>query len=95
MGRTDEEIQKIKDFSNPRKNPFSRDPRSEKQIAAYRKKETARRHWLENYRQWERYRMMLGDKVPRTYKTFERHKRANDEKYKNWQRLYREANKGD
>lgn len=94
-GRTPEEIQKIKDFSNPRKNPFSVDPRSEKQIKAYRIKEAARRRWLANYRQWERYRETLGDKVPKTYQTFERHKKADDEKYKNWQRLYREANKGD
>ena len=94
-GRTPEEIQKIKDFSNPRKNPFSVDPRSEKQIKAYRTKEAARRRWLANYRQWERYRETLGDKVPKTYQTFEKHKKADDEKYKNWQRLYREANKGD
>lgn len=92
-GRTDEEIQKIKDFSNPKKNPLTRDPRTEKQINAYRKKEAARRHWLQNYRQWEDYRMTLGDKVPKTYQTFEKHKKADDEKYKNWQRLYREANK--
>ena len=94
-GRTPEEIQKIKDFSNPRKNPFSRDPRTQKQIDAYRKKEAARRHWLQNYRQWESYRITLGDKVPKTYQAFERHKRADDEKYKEWQRLYREANKDD
>lgn len=92
-GRTPEEIQKIKDFSNPKKNPLTRDPRTEKQINAYRKKEAARRHWLQNYRQWEDYRMTLGDKVPKTYQTFEKHKKADDEKYKNWQRLYREANK--
>lgn len=94
-GRSPEEIRKIKDFSNPRKNPFSVDPRSEKQIKAYRTKEAARRSWLANYRQWERYRETLGDKVPKTYQTFEKHKKADDEKYKNWQRLYREANKGD
>lgn len=92
-GRTEEEIQKIKDFSNPRKNPLASDPRTEKQIAAYRKKEAARRHWLANYRQWEKYRMTLGDKVPKTYQTFEKHKRAKDEKYKNWEKLYREANR--
>lgn len=92
-GRTPEEIQKIKDFSNPQKNPYSVDPRSQKQIEAYRKKETARRHWLERYRQWERYRMTLGDKVPKTYQTFERHKLANDDKYKEWEKLYREANR--
>lgn len=93
VGRSEEEIQKIKDFSNPKKNPFTRDPRTEKQINAYRKKEAARRHWLQSYRQWEDYRMTLGDKVPKTYQTFEKHKKADDEKYKNWQRLYREANK--
>lgn len=94
-GRTEEEIQKIKDFSNPKKNPFTRDPRTEKQIAAYRKKEEARRHWLANYRQWERYRMTLGDKVPKTYQTFEKHKLAGDDKYKEWERLYREANRSE
>lgn len=92
-GRTPEEIQKIKDFSDPRKNPFTVDPRSTAQIEAYRKKETARRKWLQNYRQWERYRMTLGDKVPKTYHTFERHKLADDDKYKEWERLYREANR--
>lgn len=91
-GRTPEEIQKIKDFSNPSKNPFSRDPRTQKQIEAYRQKEMARRNWLANYRQWERYRMTLGNKVPRTFETFQRHKAADDEKYKDWERLYREAN---
>lgn len=92
-GRTPEEIQKIKDFSSPEKNPFTHDPRSKKQIAAYRKKEAARAKWLRMYKQWEDYRVTLGDKVPKTYQTFERHKLANDDKYKEWERLYREANK--
>ena len=93
-GRSEEEIQKIKDFSNPKTNPFTRDPRTEKQIKAYRKKEQARTEWLNNYQQWERYRMTLGDKVPKTYQTFEKHKRADDDKWKTWQKLYREANSG-
>lgn len=92
-GRTDEEIEEIKKFSNPKTNPYSKDPRTEKQIEAYRKKEASRAAWLRNYRQWERYRMTLGDKVPKTYQTFERHKKADDETYKEWQREYREANK--
>ena len=37
--------------------------------------------------------MTLGDKVPKTYQTFEKHKKAKDDKYKQWQREYREANK--
>ena len=93
VGRSEEEIQKIKDFSNPAKNPFSVDPRTEKQIKAYRAKEAARRRWLATYKQWEDYRVTLGDKVPKTYQTFEKHKKLNDEKYKNWKKLYREANR--
>lgn len=92
-GRTEEEIQKIKDFSNPRKNPFSRDPRTQKQIDAYRKKEAARRHWLMDYRQFEKYRLTIPNATPKTFATFQKHKHANDSKYKEWQRLYREANK--
>lgn len=91
-GRTPEEIQEIKDFSNPKKNPFTRDPRTQKQIEAYRKKEQARRRWLESYRTWERYRMTVGDPIPKTFATWQKHKAADDEKYKNWQKLYREAN---
>lgn len=92
-GRSEEEIQKIKDFSNPAKNPFSRDPRSKKEIEAYRRKETARAKWLADYRQWEKYRMTLGDKVPKTFETFQRHKIAKDDKYKTWMREYRAENK--
>lgn len=95
VGRSEEEIQKIKDFSNPKKNPFTRDPRTEKQIKAYRAKEAARRRWLESYRAWERYRMTVGDPIPKTFATWQKHKAADDEKYKNWQRLYREANRSE
>lgn len=91
-GRTNEEIEEIKRFSSPKTNPYSRDPRTEKQIAAYRQKEAARARWLRDYRQWERYRMTLGDKVPKTFETFRRHKLAGDDKYKTWLREYRAAN---
>lgn len=91
-GRTEEEIQKIRDFSNPEKNPFTRDPRTEKQIKAYRAKEAARAKWLREYRTWESYRMTVGNPVPKTFATWQKHKAADDEKYKNWKRLYREAN---
>ena len=91
-GKTEEQIQKIKDFSNPEKNPFTVDPRSQKQIDAYRKKERARARWLADYRQWEHYRMTLGDKVPKTFATFQKHNIAKDDKYKDWIRAYKEAN---
>lgn len=90
-GRTPEEIQDIKDFSNPKKNPFTVDPRSQKQIEAYRKKERGRELWLRDYRQWERYRMTLGDKVPKTFATFQKHKIADDEKFQKWVEEYKNA----
>lgn len=91
-GRSEAEIEKIKRFSNPKTNPYTVDPRSKKQIEAYRRKEQARADWLREYRQWEKYRMTLGDKVPKTFQTFQKHKAADDEKYRAWEKEYRNAN---
>ena len=91
-GRSAKEIQGIRDFSNPAKNPYSRDPRTKKQIEAYRAKEQARAKWLREYRAWESYRMTVGDPVPKTFATFQKHRAADDDKWKTWQKLYREAN---
>lgn len=91
IGRSEEELQKIKDFSSFQKNPPTRDPRSQKQIEAYREKERGRARWLNDYRQWERYQETLGDDAPRTFETFLKHKRAGDEKYKGWKNGFREA----
>ena len=88
-GRSKEEIQKIKDFSSFKKNPPTMDPRTQKQIDAYRKKETARADWLRDYRQWETYRMTLGNQVPKTFETFRKHKRLGDETYDVWQNAYK------
>lgn len=92
-GRSAKEVQEIKDFSNPAKNPYSRDPRTEKQIEAYRAKEQARAKWLREYRTWQSYRMTVGDPVPKTFATFQKHKSADDDKFKAWEKLYREENK--
>lgn len=90
-GRTPEELARIKRFSSPTTNPYSRDPRTKAQIEAYRKKEQGRSKWLRDYRQWEKYRTTLGDKVPKTFETFQRHKLAGDEKYRGWLKAYRGA----
>lgn len=91
MGRTEKEIKEIQDFSSFKKNPITHDPRTEAQVKAYRDKEQARAKWLRDYRQWEKYKIALGDKVPKTFETFQRHKIADDEKYQEWLKLYREA----
>lgn len=92
-GRSEKEIREIRDFSDPRKNPLTHDPRDEKQIEAYRKKEAARRRWLMDYRQFEKYRLTIPNATPKTFATFQKHKQADDAKYREWKRLYREANR--
>lgn len=91
VGRSEAELRKIKEFSSFQKNPVSRDPRTQKQIDAYREKERARARWLREHRQWERYRAALGNQVPKTFQTFQAHKRAGDEKYQAWESSYRKA----
>lgn len=92
-GRSPEELERIKRFSSPKTNPYSRDPRTDEQITAYRKKEAARAQWLRDYRQWEKYRTALGDEVPRTFATFQKHKQAGDETYQIWKKSYRKNGK--
>ena len=92
-GRTPEEIHKIKDFSNPRKNPFTVDPRSQKRIEAYRNKEKARSKWLNDYRQFERCRVTIPDNTPKTFDAFLKHKLTGDDTYKLWELDYRRRSK--
>ena len=88
-GKSEKEIEEIKRKSSFKTNPPTIDPRSRKQIEAYRKKEQVRAKWLRDYKQWEKYRMTLGDKVPKTFETFRKHKVLDDEKYKAWLNEYR------
>ena len=92
MGRSEEEIRKIKEFSSFQKNPVTRDPRTEDQVEAYRRKERGRARWLRDYRQWEQYRKTLGDKVPKRFETFRRHRLENGQTYKLWKLDYRRQN---
>lgn len=93
IGKTEKQIQRDKDFSSPEKNPLDRDPRTKKQIKAYRDKEQARRRLLNDMHQWKRYKALLGDGMPKTFETFRKHKQASDDVYKNWQAEYRRQNK--
>ena len=94
-GRSADEIQRIKDFSNPARNPYSVDPRSQKQIEAYRKKEAGRAKWLRDYRQWEDYRVAIPEATPKTFATFQKHKLAGDDKYMEWVQKYKEVTSSD
>ena len=87
-GRTEKEIQRDKDFSSFEKRPANVDYRTKRQIKEYREKEKTRAEFLETRRQWNEYRERLGDKIP-SLETFEKHKKANDDKYKEWMKAYR------
>lgn len=81
IGKSEKQIQRDKDFSNPEKNPLNRDPRTKKQIAAYREKERNRRRLLTDMRQHKEYRMMLGNDVPKDFEKFRDMKYNNPEKW--------------
>lgn len=93
IGKTDKQIQRDIDFSDPTLNPISRDPRTKKQIAAYQEKERNRRKLLDDMHQWRRYRAVLGDKAYKTFETFRKHKLADDDTYKQLQAEYRKQNR--
>lgn len=93
VGKTEKQIQRDIDFSDPKKNPLDHDPRSKKQIEAYREKERNRRKLLDDMHQWRRYRAVLGDKAYKTFETFRKHKLADDEVYKKLEAEYRRQNK--
>lgn len=93
IGKTEKQIQKDIDFSDPTLNPLDRDPRTKKQIAAYREKERNRQKLLNDMKQWKRYRAVLGDDAYKTFETFRKHKLANDEVYKRLQAEYRKQNR--
>lgn len=88
IGKTEEQIQKDKDFSSFEKNPVTHDPRTKKQIKAYRDKENNRRKLIDTTRQWKKYKAALGKEIP-SFETFKEHKDLNDYKYKEWESKFR------
>lgn len=89
IGKTDKQIQKDKDFSDPKKNPLDRDPRTKKQIEAYRKKERERQRLIRDKKRHQEYRAMLRNEVPKDFETFEKHRQLGDKQFQKWRELYR------
>lgn len=92
MGKTDKQIERDKEFSSFEKRPANVDYRSKKQIAAYREKEKARAQFRNDRKQFEKYREALGDDMPKTFETFIKHKRLDDDAYKMWESEFRAVN---
>jgi hypothetical protein len=91
---SDEEVAEARRHSDPKRNPLDRDPRSEARREAYRAREEGRRKLMEAAAQWRKYGAALGEGFPKTFQTFLKHKLANSEKYRGWERAYRAAGRG-
>lgn len=70
IGKTEEQIQKDKDFSSFKKNPVTVDPRTKKQIEAYKEKVRNRQRLLRDMKQHQEYRRVLGNDVPKDFDKF-------------------------
>ena len=90
IGKSADRIQKDKDFSSIEKNPLSRDPRTNKQIAAYREKEKNRQQLLRDMKQHKEYRSILGNDVPKDFAKFRELKYNNSEKWDKIHILYQD-----
>lgn len=91
-GKTERQIEQMRERSSFEKHPADVDPRSKREIEAYRTKERNRARLLAEQKQWQRYRQ-AGVPVPKTFQIFQTHKRLDDEKYKDWMREYRKVEK--
>jgi len=90
IGKTDKQIQKDKDFSSFEKNPVSVDPRTKKQIEAYKEKIRNRQRLLNDYKQHQAYRSVLGSEVPKSFEKFREMKYNEGEKWASVKSRYRE-----
>lgn len=95
MGKTDEEIQKDKDYSSFEKRPANVDYRTELERDQYRAKEKARAEYRNDRKQFEKYKAAGVDDMPVRFQTFEKNKHAGTDKYKQWEKDFRAINKQD
>ena len=88
MGKTDKQLQKIREFSNPETNPLNRDPRSKKQIEAYREKERNRAELRKDMREYREYRDIIRSCLPKDLSKFRDLKYNKSEKFAPLKREY-------
>jgi hypothetical protein len=91
--KTPEQLRKIREFSSFETNPADHDPRSKKQIAAYREKERNRAKLREDVKQWRKYMAAGVEGVPKDFATFRKWKEAQNDKYHELMSAYRKRDK--
>ncbi|MBR3238778.1 MAG: minor capsid protein [Oscillospiraceae bacterium] len=87
MGKSDKQLQKIREFSSPITNPTNIDPRTKKQREAYNTKVANRAKLLRDRRQYEAYSLTLGEHAPKSFEKFRELKYNEPEKWKYTQGL--------
>lgn len=92
IGKSEKQIQADKDFSDMKKNPVAIDPRSRKQIQAYKEKVRNRQRLLNDYKQHKAYRATCGKEIPKTFEEFRNLKYNKGEEWKQTQAMYRKTN---
>lgn len=92
-GKSEKQIERMKEFSSFEKRPADVDYRSKKQIEAYRNKEAERARYRADVKQFEKYKAAGVEGMPVNFETFEKHKRAGDDVYKGWESKFRSINK--
>lgn len=92
-GKTPQQVEKMRRFSNPETNPYDHDPRSKKQKQAYEEKERNRAIYRNNVKQFQKYTEAGVPGMPKTFQTFLKHKQLNDDKYRQWVSEFRKAQK--
>jgi hypothetical protein len=92
-GKTPKEIERMREFSDPNKRPFDIDQRTKRQKREYEQKERNRAEYRANVKQFEKYMGAGIPGFPRTFQTFEKHKKLNDDTYRSWLKAFRERGK--
>lgn len=88
-GKTAKEIDKIREFSSYETNPPDKDPRSEAQVEAYKQRERGRQKLVDDFKEFQNMKVVLGGNMPKTFATFQKHKLSNSAQYKNWINSYK------
>ena len=83
---------RIRIFPILKRLPMDRDPRTKKQIAAYREKERNRRRLLADMRQHKEYMVTFRKRDTKRVSFFEKHKQQKDDIYRGWEKKYRKKN---
>lgn len=87
------EIEAMRRKSNPATNPFTNDPRTDKQIIQYKKREKVMAEEAASYRMYRKLLQFIPVKVLGAWATFNEHYKAKDGRYQEILKIYKEKMK--